>query len=77
MWISSCAQKNEKFSTVYPQNVENLRKLKTLWKVWKKIFEDLWKSRNLSGRIAGGRQKKRQKKKEIAGFYKELLDLKA
>jgi len=32
--ISSCAQKTKKFSTVYPQNVENLRKLKKWWIVW-------------------------------------------
>ena len=31
LWISKYTQKNEKFSTVYPQIVENLRKLKSLW----------------------------------------------
>ena len=38
MYIRSCAQKNGKFSTVYPQNVENLRKLKIRWIVWIKIY---------------------------------------
>lgn len=35
--ISSCAQKMKKFSTVYPQNVENLRKLIKRWIMWIKF----------------------------------------
>ena len=34
MWISGYALKIKKFSTLYPQNVENLRKLKMRWIVW-------------------------------------------